>query len=55
MQCELSFAFIALDIVVCNPQTRAAGPERPWKMAQWVEEAIIYDLVEKREGKIREE
>jgi hypothetical protein len=46
VQREFDFTFIALDVVVCDPETRYTGPERAGKVVKWVEEAVVNYLVD---------
>ena len=52
---KLDGAFVALDVVVCDPEACDACPEGAGEVAEWVEEAVVDDLVEEGEWKVGEE
>lgn len=55
VQRKLKPAFVALDVVVRYPESRDACPKGAGKVAEWVEEAIVDDLVEEGEWNVGNE
>lgn len=55
VEVELDGAFIALDVVVCDPETGDGRPEGAWEVAEGMKEAVVDDLVEEGEGDVGEE
>jgi hypothetical protein len=49
VQSEFDCAFVPLDVVVCDPEARNAGPEGTGEVAKGMEESVVDYLVEKGE------